>query len=195
MDRESNPILQGIPESLPPGAPPRRCALCGAPRCRPLLAATNPRFAQSRRPADGLTHLPGVADGLRRTTCFILNPMVCPLRYVLVALSASLAVVFAVLAYWSEASSNTGASSSSGEREADAGACCAHLSDEPPGRRKQKQTQANKRCFAWNDLMDLGMWQLYASTAVAFLVDGLTGRYLYDVVIGKRTEWSTNKTK
>jgi len=43
--------------------------------------------------------------------------------------------------------------------------------------------------------MDLGMWQLYASTAVAFLVDGLTGRYLYDVVIGKRTEWSTNKTK
>lgn len=136
-----------------------------------------------------------MADGLRRTTCFILNPMVCPLRYVLVALSASLAVVFAVLAYWSEASSNTGASSSSGEREADAGACCAHLSDEPPGRRKQKQTQANKRCFAWNDLMDLGMWQLYASTAVAFLVDGLTGRYLYDVVIGKRTEWSTNKTK
>ena len=136
-----------------------------------------------------------MADGLRRTTCFILNPMVCPLRYVLVALSASLAVVFAVLAYWSEASSNTGASSSSGEREADAGACCAHLSDEPPGRRKQKQTQANKRCFAWNDLMDLGMWQLYASTAVAFLVDGLTGRYLYDVVIGQRKEWSTNKTK
>ena len=54
IDRDETPFCKGSP-NLPPGPAPRRCALCGAPRCRPLLAATIPRFAQSRRPADGLT--------------------------------------------------------------------------------------------------------------------------------------------
>lgn len=75
--------------------------------------------------------------------------MVCPLRYVLVAASAALALCFAAAAYFTD----------------DA---CASAS---PGK---KDAKARER-IPWHTAL------------LTFLWDGLTGRYLYDVVVHGQT--------